>query len=109
MAWPHERAHFRIEYPIRERPTFTVGKAVYSVVDCSERGLRFAMAGELPALGTRIAGRLRFSRGDELLLEGEVVRLHEQSVAILLAGAGIELRTIFDEQRYLRKRYPTRY
>ena len=109
MAWPHERAHFRIEYPIRERPTFTVGKVVYPVMDASERGIRFAMPGELPEIGTRFAGRLRFSRGEEMPLEGDVVRLHEQSVAIHLAGAGIPLKTIFDEQRFLRKRYPTRY
>jgi PilZ domain len=109
MEFPHERAHFRIEYPIRERPTFYIGGVPHQVADCSERGLRFLLTGPAPEIGERISGKLRFTRGSEMVLEGEVVRLHEQSAGLKLIGPGIPMRTIFDEQRFIRKRYPTRF
>lgn len=109
MSWEHERAHFRVEYPIRERPTFTAGGVSYLVADCSEQGMRYVETGEMPEMGTRLAGRLRFSRGEELDVEGEVVRFFDRSVGLRLNGAGIPMRTIFDEQRFLRKLYPTRF
>jgi hypothetical protein len=106
--WVFEREHYRIEYPILERPTFVVGTLVHQVVDCSESGIRYRLISEPPEAGTLVAGRLRFRRGSELMVEGEVLRIQDACAALRLKEPGIPLRIMLDEQRFLRKQYPNR-
>lgn len=105
MPYSYERSYFRIPYPSLEGPRLVVDCAVLQVVDCSERGLRYlAPPHTPPARGTRLQGRLRFPRGVELDVEGVVVRVKGQEVAVRLAEPGVPFRVILQEQIYLRRR-----
>lgn len=107
MPYEHQRAFYRIEYPGPARPTLTLGREQYPVVDCSESGLRYELpsSAPLPSTGTRLAGTLRFKRGQEVEVAGTVTRLYGDTVALRLEGKGIPFSFILDEQQYLRRNF----
>lgn len=86
MATPFQhsrRAVYRVVYPVRERPTFIVGAESFSVIDCSELGVRYQVPeAHRPGVGITVAGRMRFSRGLEVPVSGEVVRVQDGTVAL---------------------------
>ena len=97
------RELYRIVYPMHERPHFEIGRFVYEVVDCSERGIRYSVKDrKLPALGTPLGGTLQFRRGREVEITGEVIRTRGGTVALVLDAPGILFSDILAEQRYLR-------
>ena len=100
------RALYRIVYPLAERPTFEVGRFSYAVVDCSERGLRYAIQERrVPSLGTPLSGILRLRReGEGIELTGEVIRARAGTVVLALDAPGIPFSEILSEQRYLRSK-----
>jgi hypothetical protein len=105
MDWPHPREHFRIEYPTAARPSLIAGSVEHEVVDVSEQGLRFRMAeGESWELGHSVVGTIRFQQRDEVRIRGVVVRIVDKEIAVHLS-IGIPLKTIIDEQRYLREHH----
>ncbi len=111
MKWQFERAYYRIEYPIFERPWFDIGGRIHDVVDCSEAGLRYRLAGAAggpPKIGDTISGQLRFRRGEQVEVAGRVVRVQDGQIALNLDPPGIPLKIIFDEQRFILKKYPQR-
>jgi hypothetical protein len=100
----NRRDFYRIPYPPEDRPRFVLGDSIGEVLDCSERGLRFrSCSPEPPSVGQRVAGRLRFQRGEELFLTGCIVRIEEDEIAIHFEEAGIPFGTILQEQFYLRR------
>jgi hypothetical protein len=100
----NRRDFYRIPYPAEDRPRFVVGDSICEVLDCSERGLRYRPSiPETPALRDVVTGRLRFLRGEEIHLRGEVVRVKGGEVAVHLVDAGIPFGTILQEQFYLRR------
>lgn len=102
-----ERAHYRIQYPVLERPRFTLDGREHEVLNCSEMGVCYVVQGECGVVpGDVVHGRLRFSRGDEVEIEGVVVRVQDGTVALHLSGMPIPFIVILDEQRYLRQKYP---
>jgi hypothetical protein len=120
MRYRFQRAHFRILYPIQGRPRLilpaeaepdehaeTEPEAVeFEVIDCSERGVRFRPQTAPPAVGTEISGRVRFRSGAEVAVEGVVIRIQAGEVAVHLDRRPIPLGVIYDEQRFLRARFP---
>ncbi len=105
-----ERAHYRLAYPVLERPRLLLGDAGLEVVDCSERGLRLRVGDTpMPALGTRLRGTLVFRRGETEEVEGAVVRVQAGEVAVHLTERGVPFSRIWEEQRWLRSRYPDRF
>ena len=109
MAYPIDRAHYRILYPLNERPSLRTGDDAYEVIDCSEGGLRYALGdGPSPEVGTELRGTISFRTGDDCEVSGNVVRVQAGGVAVRLIGAGIPLAIILEEQRYLRRNYPMR-
>lgn len=107
MSYPFDRRHYRLRFPLRERPRLLLDAGEREVVDCSEGGLRYRAArGEAPAPGTPLSGRVRFRRGREVEIVGEVVRVMRGEVAVRFTAAGIPMAVMFDEQRFLRARYP---
>src|SRR4051812_2123213 len=77
------RAVYRVVYPVRERPTLQVGSESFSVMDCSELGLRYQVQeAHLPTLGATVSGILHFRRGAEVPVTGEVVRVESGTVAV---------------------------
>jgi hypothetical protein len=103
--WPHDRSHYRIEYPRRARPVLELDEVKYSVVDCSENGIRFKSGGVTFQRGDPVAGVIRFPGRGETPVAGVVVRVQEGHVALLLEETGIPFPMILSEQRYLRANY----
>lgn len=109
-AQPQTRSYYRVEYPLAERPHFLAGNRILQVLDCSEVGFRYDCAGyEPPTVGSEVVGRIRFRRGRQFPVHGQVVRVMGTEVVVLFEQDRIPLATIYDEQRYLRARYPMRY
>jgi hypothetical protein len=96
------RAVYRVVYPVRERPSFLVGADSFSVMDCSELGLRYQVSdAHLPGLGETVSGLLRFRRGAEVRVAGEVVRVEHGTVALWFRSQPIPLAEVMNERRYL--------
>jgi hypothetical protein len=108
--YPHERAHYRLRYPDRERPVFVAGERdAHDVVDCSEAGFRFRApphATTLPEVGAPARGVIRFRSGRVAEVAGVVVRIQEREVAVHLTQTAIPYRLVVQEQMRLRQRYP---
>ena len=109
----NRRAHYRIEYPVLDRPGFRAGALEGLVNDCSETGVRVMITGAIPvdiALEPhdRISGEIRFAHGDVEAVEGEVVRFDRKTLILHLDTATLPFGRIIKEQRWLRARYPWR-
>lgn len=104
MSYDVPRNHYRVLYPVAVRPVFTTGATEYRVVDLSEGGMRCAL-GDLPhpELGTMMEGTIKFKRGHQRTLRGEVVRLGVGFMALRL-DVGVPFAVMIDEQRYLLNR-----
>ncbi len=104
MNFIDRRAHERVQYAASERPTLIVAGAAYEVLDCSERGLLIARAGDAPVeKGLDLHGRIRFPTGVEVTVEGVIVRAQEDAIAIQFTGLWIPRDVILAEQRRLRQ------
>jgi hypothetical protein len=120
MRYRFQRAHFRILYPVQGRPRLILQADAeqdedaesepevveLEVIDCSERGVRFRPQTAPPAVGTEIRGQVRFRSGVEVAVEGMVIRIQAGDVAVHLNRRPIPLGVIYDEQRFLRARFP---
>lgn len=107
------RTHYRIEYPVLDRPAFRAGDIEGLVNDCSETGVRVTVTGALPVdrtlgAGDRLAGTIHFSRGEMVDVEGEVMRFENKMLILHLDAATIPFGKIIREQWWLRSRYPWR-
>jgi hypothetical protein len=104
MSFIDRRAHERVMYPPGQRPTLIVGAGSYEVCDCSERGLRVSRAGAA-ALETSvdIQGRVRFPPGNEVTIEGVVLRVQEKTIAIQFTGLWIPRDVILGELRRMKQ------
>lgn len=109
-AYQHHRAYYRIEYPHAVRPEFSPAGQTRAapVVDCCERGFRFAATSSAAevAEGNTVAGELRFRDGETIPVRGVVVRVQEGEVAVHLDREPIPFKRILREQMFLRRRYP---
>ncbi len=103
MNTPSRRALYRVVYPIAERPTLELGRAVFEVVDCSELGVRYRVPGfGAPRIGDVVDGMLWFRRGAQIGIQGTVIRTGGSLVAVSLTQPGTTFYQILCEQRYLR-------
>ena len=109
MVDPNQRGYYRIEYPTTECPDLVVGDRTMAVIDCSESGLRYDLleTEPRPEIGSEIRGVVRFREGEEVEVEGVIVRLDGRSVAVRFTGTEIPFSTILTEQQYLRRHYLT--
>ena len=97
------RALYRVAYPLGSRPGFDMGRFVHEVVDCSEQGLRYEVRDlRIPEVGTQLGGIIKFRRGCQVEVTGEVIRAHAGLVVLVLDAPGIRFSDILLEQRYLR-------
>lgn len=98
MSFVERRGYERIEYPPDDRPTFTVNDRNFVVLDCSERGLRYATDNAAPDIGTELKGLVRFTPGTEVEVEGAVLRVQANSVAVLFTTKWIPRDVIVSER-----------
>jgi PilZ domain len=109
----NRRAHYRVEYPVHDRPGFTAGALRGSVTDCSETGVRVLFPADLAQdatvlVGHRMSATIRFARGEVAEVEGEVVRYDGRNLSLRLDAAKLPFGLIIKEQWWLRARYPWR-
>lgn len=101
VSYPHERRHYRVQYPTTIRPVLATEAAEYEVIDLSEGGLRYKPgANPTPAVGDQVEGTVRFKSGVQAPVRGKVVR-HQGAEVALSLEVGVPLRVILDEQRFL--------
>jgi PilZ domain-containing protein len=104
MSFIDRRAHERVVYPAGQRPTLTVGGGKYEIIDCSERGLRVARAGAaLLEASVDVQGRVRFPPGNEVMIEGVVLRVQSDAIAIQFTGLWIPRDVILGELRRMKQ------
>lgn len=108
----NKRQHYRVEYPVVDRPGFTSGAIHGLVLDCSESGVRIELA-PIPKdvvikKGERMAGTVRFMRGEMADVAGEVMRYEEDILVLRLDRQRIPFGKILREQWWLRAKYPWR-
>jgi hypothetical protein len=104
MSFIDRRAHERVIYPAGQRPTLTVGGGAYEVLDCSERGLRVVRAGaSLLETSVDLQGRVRFLSGTEVTIEGVVVRVQDDAIAVQFTGLWIPRDVILAELRRMKQ------
>ncbi len=104
-----ERRHFRIRYPVPDRPKLIVRSDLsFPVADVSERGLRLVLeSGTLGlGLGDFFRGNLRFQNGRVLMVTGKIIREADDQIIALLEQ-GVPLPVIMEEQRLLLQKYNT--
>jgi hypothetical protein len=100
------RDHFRIPFPIGERPQLIVGAAEFEVIDLSERGARVIRNGKWPDDGNGpFAATIRFRDGTTADVTAELHRL-EADKLILRFGKQLSYSLIAAEQRRLLRLYP---
>jgi hypothetical protein len=103
------RAEYRIVYPILARPIVTMDGFRFVVLNCSERGIRISQRAlpEAPVPGSVVSGELALAQGEVRTFSGRLLRLDPDSWVIELdAESRIPLPLIYQEQRYLRSRFP---
>jgi hypothetical protein len=104
MGYLHERAFYRLVYPIAHRPTLRVGGDRFQVVDLSEQGIRYLHPGpSAPTPGSGVVGLLHLESGERLEIEGRVVRLEPPYVALELTR-GVPFGLMLAQQRFLQQR-----
>lgn len=106
-GYTFERRHFRILFPLRERPRLVEPDGTrHLVLDCSEGGLRYRpTTGTAPEIGAGVVGTLHFRGGRRVEVRGTIVRVQEDGeVGVELAAGGIPFPAVWAEQRRLRRR-----
>lgn len=100
---PSRRELYRVIYPVAERPAFDMGGFIHEVVDCSEVGLRYEVLDRrIPQVGAQLGGIIKWKRGGNTEVTGEVLRARAGLVVLILDPPGIRFSDILLEQRYLR-------
>jgi len=100
-----KREHYRIEYPVAERPLFLFKNLKLRAIDVSEKGAQVEFEKEkLPRIGETIRVSIIFCSGDRAEVEGQVMRISESRVIFALTK-GVKLSHIMAEQRYLIKKF----
>jgi hypothetical protein len=109
MSFVERRGYERIEYPPGERPVLLMAGRSVEVLDCSERGLRYALdeAPPHPEIGTELRGRVRFPPGNEVEIEGAILRVQLREVAVLFTTQWIPREVIVSERWRVQRFAPT--
>ena len=102
----NSREHYRVRYPLSCRPKLIILNNEYVTIDISERGIRF-ICNEIDEFqtGVELVVQITFNNGEQLDLEGEILRTDEK-ITVLRLSKPITLKRILAEQRYIKLNYP---
>lgn len=107
MEQSNRRDHYRVRYPITERPRLFTENQPCEILDCSSQGLRYLLSKQAPPpIGAIVEGMVRFRRGATVSVTGVVVRVRDKEVALYFPNSGIPASILLEEQRYLHTHYP---
>ncbi len=101
-----QRRHFRIHFPVSERPIIEIKGKKYIVVDASEQGLALSVEPDDALNGNTgvIKGAITFKDKETVNVVGKVLRTFQGNL-ILSLSVGLPLTTIMKQQRYLLQKY----
>lgn len=100
------RAHFRLQYPVPERPIMEVDGRQHQVVEIAEGGIRIVVnRDESMQVGNPFAGEISFHDKVSERVQGEVLRL-DAELAVIKLSLGLSLHRVVVEQAYIQKKYP---
>lgn len=105
------RSHFRITYPLSDRPVFHAPGVVCMIEDVSETGLTLVAplaVREQLRPDERIQGTVLFKHAPETVVSGVVLRLTTTGAAVRFDERLIPWSHIQAEERALLTRYPQR-
>ena len=101
------RQHFRVEYPPEVQPLFIQKKNQHSIIDLSERGIKFSIERTFRMkVGDKLEGKVVFSDNDETDIKGKILRLDE-AYAVIYLDQRVSLQKIMEQQRFLLNKYGT--
>jgi hypothetical protein len=105
---PEQREFYRLNFPYAERPRLVIGTRDYEVVDCSVRGVRYVSSPKSPILlpGDRVEGTLRFRRRTQTPIQGLIMRIQNDQIALFIPDSEIPFTTLWGEERWLLAHYP---
>lgn len=98
-----KRNSYRITYPPSERPSLTIGSALFQVFDLSETGALVAGAARL-ATNENFSGTVTFVSGEKYPVRGHVIRNIQLKVALHF-DQGVPYKKIVAEQLRLKTKY----
>jgi hypothetical protein len=99
-----KRQVYRIKYPDSDRPRLVTSLGSFEVVDCSEAGMRFQLAGAAaPLVTSAVTGRVTFGMGETAEVAGFVLRVDGNMVAVRFTRS-LPTWIMLREQRWLRER-----
>ena len=103
----NKRHHFRLEYPLSDRPEVLIDGEKHTVVDISEKGMRFALTPKFRgALKSAIKGVITFEDGKQVEVSGTVLRITDDKAhCVVLLTHGVPLAKMMEEQRFLIRKY----
>lgn len=108
VSKPQRRTFHRVQFPLAEQPRWITGSASFSVLDLSETSCRLCRVGQNAVDAEHILrGPLKFPDGDQVWVEGEVLRLEAQEIIVHFTK-GLSFKKIIGLQRWLVQKYPAR-
>ncbi|MEY4630799.1 MAG: hypothetical protein RIQ81_919 [Pseudomonadota bacterium] len=104
-----KRQHFRLEFPVKERPRLKLERYELEVLDVSEGGCSVQCDGnayaKLSRPGTAISGVLTFASGEKVDVAGKVLRVIDGQRIALAFSQGVPLPVMMAEHRRILKQY----
>ena len=103
---PERRTFIRLKYARGERPTLTLGRYVFEILELSEQGLRILCDRQTKFKGP-VRGVIQFSGGDRLEVEGriiwEILWEEKYKIGVSLVTAPIPAQIIQKEKARIQK------
>lgn len=104
----HHRDFFRVEFPRTYYPVIHLEHGQFDVVDVSECGVRFKLSdAKRFTVNEDLVAIIQFPDGDIFDCSGQVVRMDEHAVSLILVNP-LPLKKIRSEHLYLLNHFPTR-
>lgn len=102
-----KRDHYRLEYPVPDRPSVLVNGLKYEVIDLSEQGMKFICNRTYaPAKDSAFNGTVFFKDGKSFNVSGRVLRYDPTNDhCVVLLTKGIPLPKMIEEQLHLIRKY----
>jgi hypothetical protein len=102
------RSYFRLEYPKEARPLIAIGDGKFSVINLSEKGVKFSFDAKRSTFvldtGNAVDATIIFQDRGRTQVTGKILRIDSDAVVLELSE-GVPLQRIMTEQRLLLNKF----